>query len=187
MKPNCGKVSYESETPWDYYASGFILEKSTDGTYVFARDRNYGTRCEVTRGMVVEYENSTDKTLIKSILRTGGSLGSLADDSPLRGDEGIVRFAIDHKSHEELGYASHALRDNIEVVKLAIGKHADALQFASEALRDDRELVMFAFHRSQHHQGFRARYASARLKNDPAISGTLDKAMHDYEYAFDHQ
>jgi len=84
----------------------------------------------------------------------------------LKDDRELVKMAVD-KFHEALQYASERLRDDREIVKLASGKHWRGFQYASERLKDDRGMVKFAVTKGR--DGLGLAYASENLKDDEEI------------------
>lgn len=72
---------------------------------------------------------------------------------------------------------STELRNDKDVVSVAVNGNPDALKYASDALRDDRELVLCAI--ENHGKAFQ--FASKRLRSDP---GLTFKALETCNFAF---
>ena len=79
----------------------------------------------------------------------------------------LVNPKLNHENNEssELKNASERLRDNKEIVIMAVKNCGDALNYASERLRNDKEIVMIAVKNC----GAALNYASERLRDDEEI------------------
>ncbi len=103
-----------------------------------------------------------DKKLyvVKSILANGLVAGKFVID-----DKILMLDIIIHRNGDVLKYASNRLRDDKEVVLLAVKSSGWSLQYASDRLSDDKEVVLFAVK-----QYWGAWYeASPRLRKDKDV------------------
>ena len=82
----------------------------------------------------------------------------------LKDDIELLKIAIDtnNYAHSPLKYASTRLRDEKSVVTLAVEKNGHALEFASERLKNDKDLLSRAMVTSVHAY----QYASKTLRDD---------------------
>ena len=95
----------------------------------------------------------TDKEQMISLIKKDNTLNSISDD--------VIMLAPTILTKSSLKYASKRLRDNEEIVRLAIKRSYDALKYASKRLRDNEEIVRLAIEESY---GLALCYASPRLK-----------------------
>jgi len=110
-----------------------------------------------------EKERATKAIVLKAI-RPGlqGILLEFASPA-LKDDEEVVTVAVSSHGHA-LRYASSRWRKNRAMVLRAVSV-SGALQYASEKLQDDKEVVLAAVTK----YGAALEYASDRLRNDPEV------------------
>ncbi|MBF8263256.1 MAG: hypothetical protein HW387_921 [Parachlamydiales bacterium] len=83
----------------------------------------------------------------------------------LKNNREIVLVAV-QQNGMALQYASEALKNNREIVLVAVQQNGRALQYASEALKDNREIVLVAVQQN----GAALQYASEALRHDQTFS-----------------
>lgn len=112
------------------------------------------------------------KELMLIILPTKPCLLEYAS-SELKNDPEIVKLAVS-KDGYALQFASSKLKNDKKIVKKAVSENGLALQYASEELQNNEKIVKKAvskcgFAFNQDRVGTALRYASEELKNDPEI------------------
>lgn len=116
-----------------------------------------------------------DKDIATKFLSINGILLKYVSEE-LRNNIEIVKLAISQNVFA-LEFASEELRNNIEVIKFAVSQTCFALQFASEELRNNIEVVKLAISQD----GITLKYASEELRNNIEV---VKLAVSKSEYAF---
>ena len=99
---------------------------------------------------------------VNEVKKNGYELKFVSDE--LKNDKEIVLVAVTEYG-VALEYASDTLRNDREVVLAAVRQDGDALVHASDELKNDREIVLAAVHQN----GWALQYASEELRNDKEI------------------
>ena len=107
----------------------------------------------------------------KNVLRELSSMGIMIEEIKRHATEThVLWFALKKQLYRPylgtfLSWASEELRNDKDIVMVAVTQNGEALEYASEELRNDKDIVMAAME-----QNWRAlRYASDELRNDREV------------------
>ncbi|MCR4279802.1 MAG: DUF4116 domain-containing protein [Candidatus Komeilibacteria bacterium] len=133
-------------------------------------------------------ELDDDEKMRKFVMKSPSCIYLTSEDSSLRDDKELILSFFKDPSQEMISgpqilqYLSDRLKDDKDVVKLAVQVKGESLEYASERLKNDKEIVTIAVS----DYGWNLQYASEHLRDNEEILYVALKAKmgeHALEYS----